>query len=426
MKSKLIILLIILSLVVVGISACADDSDGESTPYVSGQGEEQDSPDDTPPTLPPQSPTPQPDPEPVLAPVATPAVIMDFNESITAFEIAKDMGAGWNLGNTLDAVLGATSPATVTLQETTWGNPLTTREMIELLSDSGFNSFRIPITWERFIGDAPDYILNTALLDRVQELVDWAYEFDMYVIINTHHEKWNFPSPENTAAVNIMTALWHQIASRFAGYSEKLIFENMNEPRVFGTAQEWTGGTTEARGVINYWNSVFIKVIRDTGYNNEKRFLMLPTHAASADFVVINDMWTPRNDDRFMVSVHSYTPYNLVLNTRHERNTFDPNDDEDTRDIDNLFERLNTRFISQGIAVVMGETGMINKEENHEDRARWAQYYTSKAAEIGIPCFWWDNGIRSTTTNEAFGLMHRQVPEWYHPEIIAAFVKAFN
>jgi len=349
--------------------------------------------------------------------------LMPFNEDISAFQLARAMGAGWNLGNTLDARPSGNMPTTVSAQETAWGNPPTSREMVELLASSGFSTLRIPTTWERFIGPAPDYIIDTAIIDRVQEIVDWAFEFDMYVIINTHHERWNFPSSDNEEAVKILTALWTQVGTHFSGYSEKLIFESMNEPRMFDTSYEWSGGTTESRGTINIWNQAFIETIRETGGNNDKRFLMLPTYAASADQKVIDDMWVPRRDDRILVSVHSYTPYDLVLNTRSSRNTFDPNNPDDTRDIDALFERLDRRFISQGVAVVMGETGMLNKDENHEDRARWADYYTSAAANLGIPCLWWDNGIRTTTNNEAFGLMHRQIPEWHHPEIVAAFVK---
>ena len=438
MKIKLIVLLIFLSLAMIGLVACSPSpGDGDvSTPPSDASDLNPGTPDDPPPTFSPQTPdpTPEPDPKPALAPVPTPAVIMDFNEEMTAFDITKDMGAGWNLGNTLDAVLNINSPASVILQETNWGNPVTSREMIELLHKSGFTSLRIPITWTRFIGEAPDYILNESILNRVQEIVNWAFEFDMYVIINTHHESWNFPDAENReTAANIMTALWHQVASRFAGYCEKLIFENMNEPRMTGTQYEWSGGTPESRGIINYWNQVFIKVVRETGYNNENRFLLLPTYAASAGQTAIADMWVPRNDDRVLVSVHSYTPYDLVLAYRGRAadiTVFHPDDSrysQWTREIDDLFDRLNKTFISQGTAVVMGETGMLNKKDNHEDRARWADYYTSKAVEIGIPCFWWDNGIKGpVTNNEGFGLMHRQEAQWHFPEIVEAFVKNFK
>jgi len=430
--AKLISIMIVISLALTGFAACSNPStDGDEQPNPGLNGEQTPAPvtTPTPDSLPTPFVPPVPGddyPEPALAPVPSPEVFMPFNEDIDAFELARDMRTGWNLGNTLDAVLGANSAVSVTIQETAWGNPVTSREMIELLSSSGFRTLRIPITWERFIGPPPDYIIDTAIINRVQEIVDWAFEFDMYVIINTHHESWNFPSAENIAAVRIITALWHQVASHFAGYSEKLIFENMNEPRLFGTGYEWTGGTPEARSVINGWNFVFINTVRATGYNNEKRFLLIPTHAASGESAPINDMWVPRNDERVMVSVHAYTPYDLVLNTRSSRDTFDPNDPNDTRDIDALFDRLNTRFISQGTAVVMGETGMLAKNENTAARVAWADYYTSVAAQLGIPCLWWDNGIKATTTNEAFGLMHRQIPEWHFPEIVAAFVKNHN
>jgi len=356
--------------------------------------------------------------------------LMPFNENITAFQVARAMGAGWNLGNTLEAYSQGNMPTTVSAQETSWGNPVTSREMIELLANSEFRTLRIPITWERFIGPAPNYKIDTAMIDRVQEIVDWAFEFDLYVIINTHHERWNFPSSENEEAVKILTALWTQVGERFAGYSEKLIFESMNEPRMFDTRFEWSGGTPESRGTINIWNQAFIEAIRATGGNNDKRFLLIPTYAASADQKVLDDMWVPRRDNRVMVSVHAYTPYDLALNTRSPRYTFDPGVAEDVREIDALFERLSSQFIYQGRAVVMGEMGMLYKgtsdEGNVENRAAWADYYTGKAAALGIPCLWWDNGIRTTTNNEAFALMNRRDVTWHYPEIVEAMVKNFR
>jgi endoglucanase len=426
------ILLIILNLTI-GLSACSsppaggdgltlDDvitpcdccSDEHTHPpdTNSGNGTE----DTTPPA--------EPEPEPIIT--QTPDILMPFNEDITAFELAGNMKAGWNLGNTLDARLAVAATPIVSSQETAWGNPITSREMIQLLADTGFSSLRIPVTWERFIGPAPNYFLNTALLDRVQQLVDYAYEAGLYVIINTHHETWNFPSSDNTEAVIIHDRLWRQIADRFAGYDERLIFESMNEPRPFGTGQEWTGGTEESRSVINSWNHNFIRTIRDTGYNNEKRFLLIPTIAASGDSVAIDNMWVPR-DQRVLISIHAYTPYDLVLNTRNARNTFDPNEPNDTGPIDALFNRLYERFISQGTAVVMGEMGFLNKEDNIEARSAWTDYYTEKAAAIGIPCFWWDNGIRAAGGNtESFGIMNRLEKDWWFPEIVEALLKHYN
>ena len=58
--------------------------------------------------------------------------------NLSSLQITADMGAGWNLGNTLDANPGS---------ETSWGNPKTTKAMIDQIKLRGFNTLRIPVTW---------------------------------------------------------------------------------------------------------------------------------------------------------------------------------------------------------------------------------------------------------------------------------------
>jgi endoglucanase len=267
------------------------------------------------------------------------------------------------------------------------------------------------------------------MLDRVREIVDYGMERGLYVIINSHHDDaWQFPSYENYEETKAkLTALWAQIAERFGGYSEKLIFEGMNEPRMKGTGQEWSGGTEEARDVINLWNAAFVSTIRESGGNNGKRWLMVPTIAASGDKPALDGFVMPHDEaGRVIVSIHAYTPYNFALNTRSKDAEFDPADPGHTGSIDNLFTRLDERFLSEGIPVVIGETGCLNKDNNLEARVNWTQYYFGKAAEYGIPCVWWDNGIRLTTNGESFGLMDRRNAEWWFPEIAEAIVTGFN
>jgi len=344
---------------------------------------------------------------------------------LTAEQLMAEMGAGWNLGNTLDA-RGSRS-STPTEQETAWGNPVTSPEMIQLLVDTGFSTLRVPVTWENFIGDAPDYEIDAAWMNRVQEIVDYGIDRGLYVILNLHHENWHFPSEENyETAKAMLIAVWTQIAERFGTYSEKLIFEGMNEPRMKGTNQEWTGGTPEARDVINRWNAAFVETVRDSGGNNTKRWLMVPTIAASSDPPALLGFVMP-DDDYTIVSIHAYTPYNFALNTRSKNNEFDPENEKHTRDIDAMFERLDEHLLSKGYFVVMGETGCLNKE-NPEDRANWAGYYSSKAAQYGIPMVWWDNGIQIPTRDgeESFGIMDRVNAEWWYPEIAEALVASYQ
>ena len=58
---------------------------------------------------------------------------------ITAWDAAKQMGIGVNIGNTLD---------NTTTWETGWGNPRITKEYVESLAALGFKTVRLPVAWE--------------------------------------------------------------------------------------------------------------------------------------------------------------------------------------------------------------------------------------------------------------------------------------
>lgn len=345
----------------------------------------------------------------------------------TAMKLVRDMKIGWNLGNTLDSVhweTGNNLPTKPSGFETAWGNPVTTKKMIDTVKAAGFNTLRVPVTWYQHLGDAPNYKINKAWLDRVQEVVDYGIANNMYVIINLHHENWHFPSYENMPTAKVkLQKVWEQIADRFKNYDEHLIFEAMNEPRMNGTTMEWTGGNAEARDVINQLNATFVNTIRKSKGNNPKRFLMLPTYAASPWDDVTSSMKIPNNDSRVIVSVHSYEPYNFALNI-DGGNSWKLTNSRDTGDIDNLMDSLYNRFISKGIPVVMGEFGALNKD-NLPDRVAWAEYYIRAAKERGITCVWWDNGAFSGE-GENFGLLNRRQNKWQYPEIVKALMEGIK
>ena len=352
-----------------------------------------------------------------------PAFAASSARDIPSTELVKEIHLGWNLGNTLDATIGEpTGNETPKDWETAWGNPATTKNMIDSVHMMGFNALRLPVTWEGKFGGAPDYKIDEAWLARVREIADYAFENEMYVIINMHHEEWNMPTAENAApAEEKLRALWGQIADYFADYNEKLIFECMNEPRLKNTPLEWTGGNKESRDIINGWNEAFVDTIRSKGGNNAVRHLMIPGYAASSSESVLSDITVP-DDDKVIVSVHAYIPYNFALAEPDNAVTeWSADKPSDTRDIDNLMMVLDELFLKKGHAVIIGEMGTRNRF-NNDARADWARYYISTAASHGVPCFWWDNN--AFVSGETFGLLDRKTLEWRYPEIIDAMNEA--
>ncbi len=330
----------------------------------------------------------------------------------SAKDLVAQMKVGWNLGNTMDATGGSGIDA-----ETSWGNITTTKMMIDAVKDAGFNVFRLPVSWGTHLDE--NYNVDPAWMDRVQEIVNYGIDNDMFVILNTHHEEWYMPVESDVDEdLKELEALWTQIAERFKGYNEKLIFEGVNEPRLRGDGAEWTG-TTESREIVNKYAKTFVETVRATGGNNADRCLMVTPYAASSSATNMQALEIPEDSDKIIVSIHAYLPYSFALDTAGT-DVYDPND----KSIPDLFENIKYYFLDNDIPVIIGEFGSVNKM-NDEDRIQCVTDYLTTAKEYGVPCVWWDNGTR-VGDGENFGLLDRTDCTWYFPGIMEAIQNVVN
>ncbi len=347
------------------------------------------------------------------------SVSHDEMRDIPSSELVKEIKIGWSLGNTLDAYDGRIKGNDT---ETCWGNPKATYELFTAVKDQGFNIVRIPVTWSGHMDSEGN--IDEEWLDRVQEVVDYAYGQDLFVILNIHHEDWHDPYYDKEDAIREkLKKVWTQIGERFQDYDEKLIFEGMNEPRKRNTAQEWNGGDTEGHEVVNHLDAEFVETIRSLGGNNPKRHLMIPTYAASVTTGAMNDFVFPEGDDKLIVSLHAYTPYNFALDLNINNREFDENG-QGGNEVKWLMQSIKTRFIDNGIPVILGEFGAVSKG-NADIRANWAKFYVSEAKNIGVPCLWFDNGAFAGD-GENLGLINRTSYTWEFKGIADALIEAAN
>ena len=331
--------------------------------------------------------------------------------------MVEQMGPGWNLANTLDC-FSAGTPAGLE-SETIWGNPLTTQAVLDTVKAAGFTTVRVPTTWWNHL--RADGSVDPAWMDRVQEIVDYGYGIGMYVILNMHHDDdygGYIPTHEREQEVTAQyTRIWAEIAERFRDYDEHLLFEAFNEPRNPGTLLEWAGGTLSERKVVNRLNAAFVETVRASGGNNATRWLMLPTYAASREFVTMWSMKLP-DDDRLIVSIHAYFPFDFAMRSP-ENNTYG---EKERKQLDKMLGGIYDRFVKKGIPVYLDEFGAMDKG-NTDDRVRYAADYVSLAARYGMRCAWWDDGTYlSEAYRESFALLNRRTLQWYYPEIAAAIV----
>lgn len=353
---------------------------------------------------------------------STSASSSSFDKNITAEELVSDMKIGFNLGNTLDAYITGNSITNAGLSsETSWGNPTTTKKMINAIKAQGFNTIRIPVTWHNHLDSS--YNIDSDWMKRVKEVVDYAVDNDMYIILNMHHDNAIYDIKKSTESEKgykevekNFLKVWTQIADTFKNYDEHLIFESMNEPRIEGGVNEWNGGTAKDREIVNKLNDAFTKLIRKSGGNNKYRFLMLPGYAASSSINALNGIKLP-DDNRLIVSVHAYSPYNFAMN-ENGSSEFTQND---KNELDNFFSTLNSKFVSKGVPVVIGEMGATNKD-NLSDRIAWTKYYVRGARKYNITCLWWDNGCFNVG-GENFGIFNRKTCKFDFKDIADALVK---
>jgi len=366
----------------------------------------------------------------ITVPVITEMKKFELPEN-DAMAFLKDMKCGWNLGNTFDAHpdWNVTMHASGTDMETSWVGVRTSKELFAALHDAGFNTIRIPVSWHNHV-DGND-IIDQDWMDRVKEVVGWALDLDMYVILNTHHDNYEpFYYPDSAhyeRSAAYLSSVWRQMAETFKDCNDHLILEALNEPRLRGNAQyEWNFSASapecqDAAECINKLNQLFVDTVRATGGNNATRYLAVTGYCASP-WAISNDAFhLPKDtaDNRIIVSAHAYTPYNFALNESMTNRTFSLDSLDQKKEIAQFMNLLYDKFTSKGIPVIMDEFGARDKDGNTQDRVNFAAYYVVSASARGMTCIWWDNHVFSGD-GERFALIDRSTLEWKYPEIVQA------
>lgn len=347
------------------------------------------------------------------------AILFPKYEITDSVEFAQSLGRGWNLGNTFDACEKYSDEKAGLESETMWGNPETSKELLAYLKECGFDSVRIPVTWSQHLGDAPDYTIDAKWMDRVNQIVDWALECNLKVIINTHHEDafWLITDEKyKEISEEILCKVWLQICERFKDYDENLVFETMNEPRVTGTEDEWMGNA-ESREIVNELNFAVLEIIRNSGGKNAERFVMMPTYAASGLNENIDAMRLPE-DDRVIVSVHYY------YSTAHQSEFMDAEKQWNLSQKISLystFRRMHSRFIKKGHGVCKSEFGWTDRV-NTENLVANTEFYLSLAEKFGFSALVWDNGITNGDDIYSFGIIDRNELKVVYPEYLEAII----
>ena len=342
----------------------------------------------------------------------------------TALQYFRDEGvkAGWNLGNTLDAVNTSANIA----EEGAWGTPAATQTLINGVKAQGFDIVRIGSSWNGHIGAAPEYKISDARLQRVAQVVGWVRDAGMKAIINIHHDG-NYTNPPNTwgflkfaevgrgeadneQVKDQLAKVWTQIANYFNDYGDFLIFETMNEVHSGNWGCSSGAACNADQDRLFEWNQTALNAIRATGGNNAKRFVAVPGLGSTEPGTVLaahnrgkllpNDPGNGTN--KLIVSIHFYAPWQYTVadvsasqvndRLRHTLST------AELSNIDTEAGRIKTTFIDNGIAAYYGEWGGPTNTRSSMDQTikdthiDYIRRVAGAANANGILPIIWDDG----------------------------------
>ncbi len=368
----------------------------------------------------------------------------------TATEAVKNMGLGWNLGNTLEANSQSVNDVTSDSywggqgleSENCWGQKTTTMELMKMMKEAGFGAIRVPVTWYNHMDK--DGKVNRAWMERVHEVVDYVIGTGLYCIINVHHDTGADSNTSTSWLKADMTTyndqkaryeyLWKQIAEEFKNYDQRLLFESYNEMldiksswcfASFNSTNKYDATMAKsAYDAINSYAQSFVNVVRASGSNNAERNLIVNTYGACCGEGTWN---THLQDPLSQMKVPEDAAQNHIIFEVHTYPNISSNNMTTIKaGVDQTISGLKTHLVSKGAPVIIGEWGTNNVDAGsgktdydvrREVMFNFVDYFVKQMKANGMAPFYW-MGLTDGT--------YRSYPAFNQPDLAERMAKAYH
>jgi endoglucanase len=330
-------------------------------------------------------------------------------ENMSALQFTQVIGNGINLGNTFEANgagwMGYN--ASPNQYETAWGQPVTTKAMFEAMKSAGLDCVRIPVAWTSTMDwRENDYEINENFMNRIKEVVGWALDSGLYVMINDHWDYgwWGLFGSDKTKAYKIFDAIWDQVGSEFKDYDYRLIFEAGNEEWGDRFNDEVDGekgslSVSDQYLLIHELAQHFVDKIRAQGGKNEKRFLLIPGYSTDIEKTCSSEYLMPEDStntvQKLLISVHYYSPALYCILEEDAKwgkvqTSWGSSSDISTQNT--LLAKM-TKFTDQGYGVIIGEYGVAKLKSTGEKKdgmEKWMKNVLENSDRYNYAPFLWD------------------------------------
>ncbi|MBD0405457.1 sulfatase-like hydrolase/transferase [Flammeovirga sp. EKP202] len=317
-----------------------------------------------------------------------------------AHDMAKRLGNGYNFGNVMSAK-----------NEGDWADPIE-EFMMDDVAAAGFDHIRLPVRWGSHTTETPPYTIDEAWLLRVEEVVDWATERGLIVVLNAHGEHWFIE--EVTKEDEVYTdpakwerflAIWTQISAHFKDKSnDELVFELINEPYF-----------NMNKGLVDQLNVELVETVRK---DNPDRILMVVGGGDNAIFAPQQmDPALFENEDKLIPWFHYYWPNTFTKYPETNNSIPDWGTAEEYASLRADFENVKQWADNLNLPLYLGEFGS-NNLCSPLSRAKYHQAVATLAEELEIPRAIWCAGPKANKT-----VYNRKAGDWVEGQLQPLFPK---
>ena len=273
---------------------------------------------------------------------------------------------GINLGNMLEAP-----------NEGDWG--LTVKEeYFDRIKDAGFDFIRLPVRWNAHADNESPYTILPAFFERVDQIVNWALDRDLVIIVDFHHYEEIMQNPQGSQERYL--ALWRQLAGYYKDAPPNVFFELLNEPFDQLDASLWNRYLAEALAIVRESDPGREVIVGPVSWN---AFDQLPT------------LELPK-DEHLIVTFHYYLPFHFthqgaewVEGSAAWLGIVWEGTDAEKAQIKKDFDAVSGWAEEHHVRILLGEFGAFYKA-SMDSRVRWTESVRSEAERHGFAWAYWE------------------------------------
>jgi len=332
---------------------------------------------------------------------------LSFYYKYSAFELVKEMGIAYNLGNTYNYNDDLGNNNVKNFEIETWGTILPTKKIINKIKKNGFKTIRFQVKYMNYTHRFN--IINTEWIIKIKEIVKMIVNSNMYCILSIYHDN-NFWELEEDNPKDKYIKLWTQIANELKDFNHHLVFESFYS---FGFLCNFNY-SEYCNDQSLFISQLFVNIIRNSSGNNKERLLIIP--GLSSELELNNfiyefyELSIPKDTaNKFAISLNYFFPGIENFENWEEYDDIEPiflyyyfgldyffypnfnwGSDSDYKELLYYFSILKNILIDKGFPIVIGEIGIYYKNTDISSVRQFLYTIFSISLEHEgiLPCLW--------------------------------------